>query len=152
MPLRVLLRVAQILRAYRVLLQAQNQLNDKGLAWLEERLSFTCEQRPENLSDGHKMNLAIAVSWHESVRLAARLPLWKTENIPACLPKALALHSILRARDLSPVLSLGVSKRGRQLASHAWVELYGQMIGEPDNVADDFVRVNARTWPLQSAR
>ena len=79
-------------------------------------------------------------------------PLWKTENIPACLPKALALHSILRARDLSPVLSLGVSKRGRQLASHAWVELYGQMIGEPDNVADDFVRVNARTWPLQSAR
>jgi hypothetical protein len=152
MHIRVLLRFPQVLYGLSALREAQTQLNDKGLQWLEEQVNVTYEDEITDLPDRKIANLEFAARWHESIRLAARLPLWKKEKVPACLPKALALHTILLARDLRPGLSLGVSKRDRQFASHAWVELHGQMIGEPDNVAEEFVKVNARAWSRQATK
>ena len=150
MQISVLLKLPRVFHSLCALKQAQVRLSDNGLKWLEEKMNLPDKGEIVDRPGRKTENLEYAANWHEAIRLAARLPLWKRQNIPACLPKALALHKLLLAHGMPAVLCLGVSKRGRQLASHAWVELYDQMVGEPANVAEEFVKVNARAWPRQA--
>jgi hypothetical protein len=70
-------------------------------------------------------------------RVAAR-PWMKT---PA-LPRALAVHGMLRRRGIVSRLCLGVARQGAQLASHAWVEVgEGTVVGGAD--AGSFTRLAA---------
>ena len=49
-----------------------------------------------------------------------------------CLPRALTLQRILRRHGLPADLRIGVRKVGGTLDAHAWVELHGQALMEPD--------------------
>jgi len=40
-----------------------------------------------------------------------------------CLPRALAVHAMLRRRGITSRLCLGVARDGQELIAHAWVEI-----------------------------
>ena len=50
----------------------------------------------------------------------------RTSNKPwmnaLCLPRALAVHAMLRRRGIASRLCLGVARDGQKLVAHAWVE------------------------------
>lgn len=48
-----------------------------------------------------------------------------------CLPRALAIHAMLRRRGIASRLCLGVARDGQELIAHAWVE-----IGETTAILD----------------
>ena len=108
------------------------------VAWLNSRLDFSDRlnvaeavmQQPQN-------NLQLAVNMHEAVRLAARLQPGRVE----CLPRSLVLADMLNARSYSAVVKLGVAKNQGTLASHAWVEIDGGMVCEPETVGSDFSKI-----------
>lgn len=138
------------LHAYYLLLKAQKTLQHTGLSWLNDLVetpaSALTMQGACVSQSASEIDMAYALRWHEYLRLAARLPLWCKTRAPTCLVRSYALTTLLRARGLTPQLRLGVSKRGEQLASHAWVELFGDMVGEPASVAMDFVVVDPAAW------
>lgn len=78
-----------------------------------------------------------ALLMHESVRLAARLHFLPAE----CLPKSIVLVDMLRRRSYAAEVRIGVSKSAEKLASHAWVEVDGCMLAEPENVVSDFTAI-----------
>ena len=69
---------------------------------------------------------AASVLAHAVVRGAAQLP-FETK----CLPRAMALHGMLRRRRLPSLLVIGVldpSRRGTIEDLHAWVECSGEVV------------------------
>ncbi len=40
-----------------------------------------------------------------------------------CLPRALAVHAMLRRRGIASQLCLGVARDGQELIAHAWVDI-----------------------------
>lgn len=50
----------------------------------------------------------------------------------SCLRQALAVETVLRHARLRPSLRLGVDRRGSGPDMHAWVELEGEPLGQPD--------------------
>jgi hypothetical protein len=69
------------------------------------------------------------------VRIAARYRL----RPAACLPRSLALRWMLRRRGIPAALEIGVRKDGGRLRAHAWLVYDGAPIGEPEEVAAEFV-------------
>jgi hypothetical protein len=55
-----------------------------------------------------------------------------------CLPRSLALLRMLDRRGVPAALRIGVRKRGEQVAAHAWVEVGGVALGEPEDVEKRF--------------
>jgi hypothetical protein len=55
-----------------------------------------------------------------------------------CLRRALALQWLLTRRGHLTDLRLGVRKIQEKLEAHAWLEYYGQPIGEPGAISDQF--------------
>ena len=61
-----------------------------------------------------------------------------------CLPRALALQRMLAHRGISSVLRIGVRKEGAvgkeaaTLAAHAWIEVDGRAVGEPEAIEERF--------------
>lgn len=49
-----------------------------------------------------------------------------------CLPRALAVYGVLRRRGLQPELKLGVRRKDQEIEAHAWVELEGQPLAQPN--------------------
>lgn len=49
-----------------------------------------------------------------------------------CLRQALLVHGLLRRRGLTPILRLGVRWKDASPDMHAWVELNGVALGEPE--------------------
>ncbi len=47
-----------------------------------------------------------------------------------CLPRSLALCSLLRERGHSAEVRIGVRHEAGKLLAHAWVELHGEVLGE----------------------
>lgn len=115
---------------------------NKNQAWLNNYLHISEAAKPINNEsrsdiiehDSSIESIKLAEQMHESVRLAARLQLWST----ACLPRSIVLVDMLKARSLNARVCIGVSKAGNQLASHAWVELDGCMVAEPETVQYQF--------------
>lgn len=56
-----------------------------------------------------------------------------------CLPRSLVLQRFLVQRGLPAVLRIGVRREGGEIAGHAWVEVAGQPVGEPEDVEARFV-------------
>lgn len=56
-----------------------------------------------------------------------------------CLPRALALQRMLVRRGIAAALRIGVRKEAATLAAHAWVEIDGRAVGEPEAIADRFL-------------
>lgn len=49
-----------------------------------------------------------------------------------CLPRALAVHGVLRRRGLRPELKLGVRRQPQGIQAHAWVELEGHPLAQAE--------------------
>ncbi|MEO8198815.1 MAG: lasso peptide biosynthesis B2 protein [Thermoanaerobaculia bacterium] len=56
-----------------------------------------------------------------------------------CLPRALALQRMLRRRGYSAVVRIGVRKVAGGVSAHAWVEVGGCALGEPEAIAERFL-------------
>jgi len=80
----------------------------------------------------------LSLEVHESVRLASRL-----HFLPAdCLARSIALAGMLQCQSYEAKVFLGVKKGQNSFASHAWVELDGTMLGEPESVKSDFTALS----------
>ncbi len=121
------------LRAWSMLWPVHWQLRFNHASWVARELGGDASAVPE-LDCVVKEYMVMALEMHESVRLAERCHPLRS----VCLPKALVLKKMLRARGVPAVLRIGVSKRDELFASHAWVEVDGIAVAEPDSVKDDF--------------
>ena len=57
-----------------------------------------------------------------------------------CLPRALAIHAMLRRRGIASRLCLGVARDGQNLIAHAWVEI-GETTVNSDPAFAHFTRL-----------
>ncbi len=55
-----------------------------------------------------------------------------------CLPRALALQRMLARRGIPAALRIGVRKESATIAAHAWIEVSGEAIGEPEAIEARF--------------
>jgi Transglutaminase-like superfamily len=80
---------------------------------------------------------ALAWAWRRQrlVSLAARLHLASM----TCLPRALTLRWMASRRGIPAQLRIGMNKSSIGMLAHAWVEVQGESIGEPDDIADRFM-------------
>ena len=53
---------------------------------------------------------------------------------PACLPRALTVHAVLRRHGVDADLKIGVRQGGGGIEAHAWVEVSGHPVGEDEGV------------------
>ena len=51
---------------------------------------------------------------------------------PNCLERSLVMYKLLSRAEVGPTLVLGARKDGASLAAHAWVELDGKPLDEPN--------------------
>lgn len=56
-----------------------------------------------------------------------------------CLRRSLALQKMLAQRGIAAELKIGVQKELGVLSAHAWVEVQGTPIGEPERVMDQYI-------------
>lgn len=94
----------------------------------------------KNVKQHHlsQMNVQrVAEQMFESIRLAARCHLWQ----PACLPRSLVLVDMLKKYEIEAELKIGVSKEEQSFASHAWVEIAGEVVGEINQIKEKFVKI-----------
>lgn len=61
-----------------------------------------------------------------------------------CLPRSLVLQRLLVQRGLPAELRIGVRRERGQIAGHAWVEVAGKAVGEPEDVETRFVPLLTR--------
>ena len=80
---------------------------------------------------------ALAWAWRRQrlVSVAARLHLLSM----TCLPRALALRWMASRSGIPAQLRIGMSKSSTGMLAHAWVEVQGEMIGEPDDIIARFM-------------
>lgn len=121
-------------RLWPVLLRIKFKQFFDGNRWLARKLTVTQRQPTNRIADS-----SLAAQMHESVRLAARLQF----SVAECLPKSIVLAEMLIARGMQASVVIGVSKKGGQLSSHAWVEVDGTMVAEPESVRDDFAQIGS---------
>lgn len=58
---------------------------------------------------------------------------------PQCLPRSLCLLHLLSRRGIDAELRIGVRRQAERLTAHAWLEVDGSAVGEPEDVALRFV-------------
>lgn len=71
--------------------------------------------------------------WLAVQRIANHFPIKTT-----CLPRSLALYTMLRRRSISTELCIGIAGNSKNFRSHAWVEINGIPLGESAQVLGDF--------------
>ena len=72
-----------------------------------------------------------------AVARAAAHHLWPM----TCLPRSIALQAMLARRDIPSSLRIGVRRDGSasgSIAAHAWVEVEGRAVGEPEAIEERF--------------
>lgn len=124
--------------------------NDTG--WITKNITFVQNEpldrsaihgSQNNAGDVAQLELArqleLAKQLHESVRLAARLHFLPVH----CLPRSIVLANLLKVRNIEAQVYIGVSKNENDFASHAWLEVCGQMVAEPEAVGHNFTRLNS---------
>jgi hypothetical protein len=68
------------------------------------------------------------------VSLAGRLHLLSM----TCLPRAITLRWMLSRHAIPAELRIGVNKASTRMVAHAWVEVEGEAIGEPEDITERF--------------
>jgi hypothetical protein len=58
----------------------------------------------------------------------------------SCLPRALALQSLLRDRGAGAVLRTGMRRRDGRLEGHVWVECGGRIVGDEESLVSGYTR------------
>lgn len=72
--------------------------------------------------------LALGDHWAHLARLGAR---WTPANA-SCLRQALLVHTLLLRQGLNPQIQFGVDRNEGSVDMHAWVELDGHPLGQPE--------------------
>lgn len=80
--------------------------------------------------------LDIALKLQRLVHLASRLHLLSM----TCLPRALSLRWMLVRRGIPVQIQIGVTRTPQGVHAHAWLEVGGQQVGEPEDVTERFQR------------
>lgn len=124
-------------RLWPVLLRIKFKQFFDGNRWLARKLTVV-QNSPNNQPTDRSANSSLAAQMHESVRLAARVQLLSAE----CLPKSIVLADMLIASGRQASVVIGVSKKGGTFSSHAWVEVDGEIVAEPESVRDDFAKID----------
>lgn len=119
--------------AYWRMLVVQTRIKLRQQKWLRRKIELASTP-PKTNALATSVAAPYIAQLHEAVRLAARLQFGSA----ACLPRSIVLADMLRSQGYSAQLRIGVNKQGSVLRSHAWVELNGEMIGEPDSVTQEF--------------
>ena len=117
----------RLIRAALRLLSIDLRLRLRGFA----AVSASFERRPVR-PGGHDEG-AIDL-WVRTVDVAARHHLYAMR----CVPRALALRSLLAEAGIETELRIGVRKEGGELAAHAWIEHRGVPVGEAPQIAELF--------------
>lgn len=90
------------------------------------------------LKDGKKADpsggLAFAHRLQKLVSLAARYHSFSS----TCLVRACALHWMLGRRGIPSRLCIGVNRSPAGIHAHAWVEVSGEAVGEPEDIEERF--------------
>lgn len=71
------------------------------------------------------------------VAAAANNHLWPMR----CLERSLTSQRMLRKRGIDAELEIGVQKQGPELEAHAWLEIDGQPLAEPEGVSQRFLPI-----------
>jgi hypothetical protein len=71
------------------------------------------------------------------VELATRV----THGQGSCLPRSLLMLWLFKSRGEEANLLIGVSKAASMFASHAWIEVEGQVMGDAPESTERFVRL-----------
>jgi hypothetical protein len=121
-------------RLWPVLLRIKFKQFFDGNRWLARKLTVVPSRPTGRVADS-----SLAAQIHESVRLASRLHFLDAE----CLPRSIVLTEMLIARGIQASVVIGVSKKGGQFSSHAWVEVDGIMVAEPESVKGDFAKIDS---------
>ena len=58
-----------------------------------------------------------------------------------CLERSLTLQRILRRRGVAADFRIGVEKQGESIGAHAWLEVDGKPIAEPETVSERFLPI-----------
>lgn len=116
-------------RLWPVLLRIKFKQFFANTAWFRKKVAILPNMETETVFESQ-----LAQQMHESIRLAARLHFFRAE----CLPKSIVLADMLSARGLAANVVIGVSKKNSNFSSHAWVEIDGQMVSEPESIKTDF--------------
>jgi hypothetical protein len=79
---------------------------------------------------------ALTRAWRRQrlVSMAARLHLLSM----TCLPRALTLCWMLGRRGILTQLCIGINRSSTGMLAHAWVDVDGQAIGEPEDISERF--------------
>ncbi len=94
---------------------------------------------PENGSAGlEASSLETARRVARQVGRAARNHLYPM----SCLRRSLVLQHLLRRREIAAALRIGVRREDGMLQAHAWVEVGGVPIDEPEGIAAAFPPLN----------
>ena len=56
-----------------------------------------------------------------------------------CLERSLTRQRMLRQRGVPAELKIGVQKRGLELEAHAWLEIEGHPLAEPEAIGEQFL-------------
>jgi hypothetical protein len=80
--------------------------------------------------------LAFARDLQRLVHFASRL-----HHLPmTCLPRTFTLRWMLNRRGMPAQVQIGVTKSPQGIHAHAWLEVDGQQVGEPEDVTERFQR------------
>lgn len=123
-----------LFEAYFRLYLVQLRIKLQSSKWLRSKLTGPTEQVGLDSIAELKPLFTKAKLMHESVRLAARCHFWPTD----CLPRSIVLMDMLNESRVVAQLKIGVYKKSDAIASHAWVEIAGQMVAEPESVSQQF--------------
>jgi len=102
---------------------------------LEEKLKF-----PESKKTIPSDPLPFAWRIQKLVYLASRLHWLKM----TCLIKACTLQKMLSRRGIPSELRIGMNRSGAAISAHAWVEVMGQAVGEPEDIGEKFISLKRK--------
>jgi hypothetical protein len=94
--------------------------------------------------DGSQISIASGVA--VKLDLAARHLFFRTN----CLERSLALRWLLRRRGIAADLRIGARKESETLEAHAWIELEGVVLNDPDEAHRHFAPFNGETTMLET--
>jgi hypothetical protein len=102
--------------------------------WLSyERLSNQFNSDTDKNFDSSQA-AALAIRIHRLVELASHLHLISI----TCLTRSLTLQRMLKSRNISAKICIGVNKSMEDIHAHAWVEVNGRAIREQEDVSEKF--------------
>lgn len=105
------------------------------LLWLDLVLRFRVGSYLRPRDEARPSSMSTALSREQVARWKWRVDVTARHHVPpkTCLVRSLCLRHWLRKRGCPAVLRIGVA-RERGFGAHAWVEVDGHPIGEPESI------------------